>query len=512
MNKNLYILFLSIGLFMAGCKDPIEIIDPSLSTPVVKFAFDSIEADLNKADNLPVVAVIQSEAGLKKVVMKIETNEEIIEYKTVTEFFNEKSYSLAEKLNYNPGYKSFIVEAIDKLDRKTTGTIPLGVVEIKEPPTVTFDPAIIIYDELIGGPVPLTKFTVNSEAGLKNLVMYLVSEKGQLQYGFPIDFTENEKTYTFEQQINYKEGDKGFKVRVTDIYDNVRIETLPVRYMTPAPPTVTFTKDTVFADKNEMKPVQVKMESLRGIKEVKIYRIEGANEILVNTLNYPDKPLELNITPNVTFTNETSKIKFVVTDHVDKVTETSITAIVNMQYIASLSVGSHILSNGLAAYPGVYALISLKDLKTYPVDYALENNANASNVDLKFYVFGGSAVLRMYSIDGGTGTKSNEFLGSGGKTVMDLSVKNQTKLLKLDGFDFDNATAASIARDIPASNIVSNNVNPFNVGDVLTFKTGSTSAAGGGRVGIMKILSDEKVIEINPTARIIKVAIKFPKQ
>jgi hypothetical protein len=495
-----------------GCKEPVETFDPNTSAPVVTFAYDDMTADLNKADNLPVVAVVQSQIGLKSVTMKIETNGEVIDYKTVTDFFNNKSYSLAEKLNFSADYQNFIVEAVDKLDRKTTAKLPLNIVEVKEAPSVVFEPAEIFYDELVGGVMPVTKFTATSEAGLKNLVMYLVSESGQVQYGFPIDFTEEEKSYTFEQLINYKEGDKGFKVKVTDIYDQVRIETLPVKYLTPAPPTVTAARDTIYADKDETKPVVLKLESLRGIKEVKIFRIEKDQETLVSTLNYPDKPQTLNINPSVTFTNATSKIKFVVTDHVDKTTEAFVTAIVNMQYAANLSIGSHILANGLEAYPDVYALLSLNDLKTYSVDYALQSDENSANVDLKFYVFGGAAVLRMYSIDGGSGTKSNEFKGSGGKSVIDMAVQNKTRLLKLTDFDFDNATAESIKQDIPASNIVSNNINPFNVGDVLAFKTADTSTAGGDRIGIMKILSNEQVIAINPTARIIRVAIKFPKQ
>lgn len=512
MTKKLNIAILLLGVLLIGCNDPMEVLDPALKTPVIKFAFDSIVADLNMVDNLPIVAVVQSELGLKKVNMQIETTSGIIDYKVVTEFFNPNSYSLSEKLNFNTSYLYFIIEAIDKLDRTTIERIPLGVIEVKEAPKVTFDPDIIVYDELLGGPMPITKFSVESEAGLKNLVMYLVTETGQLQYGFPIDFSEEEKTYSFEQQINYKEGDKGFKVKVTDIYENVRIETLTVRYLTPAPPSVTFAKDTIIADKDEVKPVQVKLESLRGIKEVKIFRIEDGNENLVNTLQYAEGQTDFTITPEVKFTNETSKLKFVVTDNVDKVTEAYVTAIVNMQFVANLTVGSHVLANGLESQPGAYALISLKDMKTYSVDYALESNENASNVDMKFYVFGGSAVLRMYSIDGGTNTKSNEFLGSGGKSVMDLGVKNETKLLRLENFDFDNATAASIARDIPSSNIVSNNINPFEVGDVIAFRTAATSTSGGGRIGIMKILYNEKVIEINPTARIIKVSIKFPKE
>ena len=92
-----------------------------------------------------------------------------------------------------------------------------------------------------------------------------------------------------------------------------------------------------------------------------------------------------------------------------------------------------------------------------------------------------------------------------------MPIQNATRLLKLGDFDFDNATAASIERDIPLSNIVSNTINPFEVGDVLAFKTASTSTSGGDRVGIMKILDNKQVNPNNVTARVITVSIKFPK-
>ena len=46
-------------------------------------------------------------------------------------------------------------------------------------------------------------------------------------------------------------------------------------------------------------------------------------------------------------------------------------------------------------------------------------------------------------------TKNNEFLGSGGKTAMDISVQNQTEFC-CSVVMTDNATA-SILSDIPAS-------------------------------------------------------------
>lgn len=513
MIKKIYsLLILSLCLGFISCNDNEDDIDPSSSAPVIKFAFDDLQADMNKVDNLPVVAVIQSKAGLKKVTMKIQTTEGIINYKEVATFFNDKSYSLSEKLNFSPTYVSFIVEATDKLNREVSDTLSLGIVEVKEAPQIKFDPAMIEYDELEGGPMPITKFAVTSAAGLKKIEMFLITESGQNQYGFPVDFSNAEKEYPFEQQIMYKEGDKGFKVKATDIYGQVKIETLPVKYLTPAPPVVTLKADTIYADKNEVKTITMHIESQRGVKDVKIFRTENGTEKLIKTLDYPDKPMTLTIAPEVTFTNATSKVRILVTDNVNKWTEVSVAAIVNMEFVARLQMGSQPLANGYDKAPGVYALLSLKDMKTYSMEYALASADNAANLDLKFYSYGGSAVPRMYSIDGGNGTKSNEFKGKDGKTVIDMEVQNETKLLLLPDFDFENATAETIAGSIPSSTIVGNGINPYTVGSVLAFKTAQTSTSGGGRIGIMKILSDEQINPSNATSRVITVSIKFPRK
>ena len=119
------------------------------------------------------------------------------------------------------------------------------------------------------------------------------------------------------------------------------------------------------------------------------------------------------------------------------------------------------------------------------------------------------SLLRMYSMDGAPIQRITNQVQENG---YGCKRTNQTRFLLLSGYDFDNATAASILSDIPASNIVANAINPFEVGDVIAFKTASTSSSGGGKIGIMKILSNEQVISIDVTARIITVAIKFPKQ
>ena len=170
-------------------------------------------------------------------------------------------------------------------------------------------------------------------------------------------------------------------------------------------------------------------------------------------------------------------------------------------------------------YPDAYGLLSFKDLKTYSVDYALASADNAKNVDLKFYCMGKGKDVpsepRLYSINA---TKTNEYTGSGGVSLNTAAVKNKTMIAKLSGFDYDNATVTSIASEISASLIVKEELIPIAEGDIIAFKTASTSAAGGNRIGVMKIISmtpsiGEGVLKPgDTTARVLTVEIKFPKK
>ena len=102
MNKRLFTILAGIFAVMsfAACNDD-KGIDPSAAEPTITYAYDTLEADLNVVDNLPVVAIVKSEAGLKSVSLSINTSDgETVPVTTVTEFFNARSYSLAEEINY----------------------------------------------------------------------------------------------------------------------------------------------------------------------------------------------------------------------------------------------------------------------------------------------------------------------------------------------------------------------------------------------------------------------------
>ena len=81
--------------------------------------------------------------------------------------------------------------------------------------------------------------------------------------------------------------------------------------------------------------------------------------------------------------------------------------------VATLYVGSQQLANTAHdKYPDAFGLVSLKDLKTYSIDYALSSPENAKNVDFKLYCFGGQAVPRLYSMD--DTEKDGEYKASSG--------------------------------------------------------------------------------------------------
>lgn len=505
-----YLIYLSLPIFMLlnSCKDEEEINPDNYEIPKIEFAMEeSLSADLNKIDNLPVVGVVFSKLGLKTVKMSLVVGNEVQAYKEVTSFFNNKSYSFAEKLDFSPEYKQIIIEATDLADRSVSDTLSFEITPIKQAPVITFDPEKISYDELDPQPIPNTKFTVSSHAGLQSLEMTLITKEGQTPWGFPVEFNDAPQEYEFDTFIDYKEGDTGLRVKVVDIYGQIKIETLPIEYKTIPAPVLTLDIDTFVVETAGNVSVPLQVESIAGVSKIDFYAIEKGAESLITSIDYSGEN-DLSVTPDIPFALTMTGLKVTVTDNIGKETSVTAKAIVGFSYLKSYVVGSHRYAGGIPEYPGVYSLLSLKDMKGYSVDEVLGVQEN--NVDIKFYMFGGSAVPRVYSIDGGTGTKSNEFVGKNG-TVNDFGAANATRFLKLPaGFDFENATVADIEAISP-SLITNNGINPAAVGDVLAFKTGPTSTAGDSKIGIMVIESTEVTSTNVKDQGTFTISIKFLK-
>ena len=514
MIRYIYFFVLSLVFGLVSCKDENDNLDSSAPEPTISFPMEQLDVDLNLVDNLPVVAVVKSELGLKSVSMQIEDGEEVIDYKTITDFFNEKSYSLSEELIYQSSYKAIIINATDKLDRVVSAKLLVSVTDVMERPVIVFDPAEIIYDEMAEEPImPRTTFQVTSEAGLKKIETFLVSQSGQKPLG--VATFNGENTYSYDEQIDYNEGDKGFKVKAEDAYGNVTISTLPVDYKTVPVPVLEFPDNApIMTDSDVDVEIPMKITSVKGVKSVVIYSIEDKQEVEIKRIDCNSEK-ELNISPKVKLTNNTSDVKVVVSDGRDgKEVSASRKAYVDME-VAIVQIASQFIANsGTDKYPGALGLLSLKDMKTYSIDYALASEANASNVDFKFYCFGGSAVPRLYSMH--NTEKDKEFIGSTG-SLLNIKVKNATgfSLLDKETFDYDNATFKYIKDNIQASTVQTSKLTPFDAGDIIAFRTGNSSTSGGGRVGVMKVVSitaPKEISSSNATIRVMTLEIKFPKK
>jgi len=314
--------------------------------------------------------------------------------------------------------------------------------------------------------------------------------------------------YSFDEMIDYQEGDKGFKVKAEDTYGNITISTMSVTYKAIPGPQLTLTETTISADSDVKTAIPMQIESTRGVHEVVIYRIEGDTEVeaLRETMN---GETNLSYSPQVELTNATSRLKVVVSDgRDDKVATGYVKTYVDME-VATVQVGSQKIANtAYTSYPDAYGMVSFNDMKSYSVDYAVASEANAKNIDFKFYCFGGQGVPRIYSMD------NTEKSGEYGGNLKALPVKTAARFVLLSSFDYENATAATISK-ILSSTITSSKLTPFEVGDVIAFRTGSTSAAGGSRIGVMKItaMTEPKALKSSDsTIRVMTVEIKFPKK
>lgn len=513
MNKRLFTILAGIFAVVsfAACNDD-DGIDPSAAEPTITYAYDALEADLNVVDNLPIVAVVKSEAGLKSVTLSIRTSDgETVPVTTVTDFFNRKSYSLSESVNYEADYTEAVIEAVDLLDRKAEAKMPISIVDVVEVPSIVFTPAKWSYDETVGGEKPRTKIEVTTASILESIEIYRVKTSGQELYtNLTFSEEEQQKSWTFDEMIEFNEFDKGFKVKAVDNYGQVRIETMQVEYKTVPPPAVTFAQTTITADKNEEKTVEIGIESQAGIVKVELFRVEGKTETSVKTTTY-EKLNSLNYAEKMTFTNATSGVKVIVTDNVGRTTTATVKACVNMYYVEDILVGTAPVADGSEQADGAKRLLSLGDQKTYSVQECLENSSLQSHADVKVYYMNGNAQsVRIYSMENGD-SKNSEYAYNG-TNISSFGVINATRFKLLDGFDFENATAEEISA-IEAATIQSSSAKGKEelIGAVIAFKTASTSSIGS-KVGIMKLISISEKIGTNANARVFTFAVKLPKE
>jgi|GEM_PF-380649 len=519
-------LLILIGILFQFC-DETEKIDLTKSPPAIGFAFDTLYVDLNNVDNPPIVAFIKSEIGLKEVGLHIKTTDgAIIEYALFSDFFNKYAYSLSEIVTYDSSFEAIIVEAVDIADRKTSEELSISVTDFVNPPIITFSVDKLVYDEFLGGQIPNTEYSITSEAGLKKLEMFFATEDGQIPYIEAIELEDNPSSYEFDEPVEYSKEMLGFIVKVTDLYNKVTISTLPFEYIEIPTPVVALVTEKIDAEEAGSYEIQFDVKAVGGIRSIEILRWQNngisSSEESLKTIPYGEEIDEVTVTETVEVTEATSSVIIRVTNTIGKVTVETIPAYVNMQYVPELYLGGHRYNIGLNVMPGVYPLLSFKDMKTYSMDYYTENKDNTANIDMKLYIHYGTAPPAIYfpSSMWPTGTYSGQFADSFGLTIENMDpeavISNDTRLANLGSdYDFENATSASI-KAIPLSTISTRQLAITEPGFVIAFKTASTSTSGGNRVGIIKEVARIPVTPpagygaYAPSFSISVLAIKFP--
>lgn len=151
----------------------------------------------------------------------------------------------------------------------------------------------------------------------------------------------------------------------------------------------------------------------------------------------------------------------------------------------------------------VYALVSLKDMKTYSMDYFVESAANTANIDLRLSV----STTDSRTILGNSGTFANQYDATDGTTIASLEgtdrlIVNQTRFKRITtaGFDFVNATEADVLTGgNPTLNYIQRPAigqdGYTEYGNIFGFKTAPTSTVGE-RVGVMKEISRIQIPDI----------------
>lgn len=537
MRKYINILLCTFIIAFVGCDNKDEIDYSNMGIPEIDFILDEMFVDLNKADNLPIVAVVFSEVGIKEVKMYVvdtEGNETF--YKEISTFYDNKKYSIKEKVVYDSSVAAFKIVAVDLGGRESVKLLDITTIPYQDAPTVDFELDEIVVDEAQGGIIPTTRFTAScaSSTFLSKIEVVLFSVGGEKTQILVEDFDGiDETTYQFEHDIVYIEGNRSLQVIATDRYNKKTIAALPITYIAIPPPSITDQSDSQYTlDLNSTKKLSFTATSEAGISQIVVYKdYRGLLSELIDKSYASQEIVDFN--EEITFDDEKmNSLKVEVRDINNKKTTFDIPCLIGFNYIQNYIMGGQYYIKGFEDDPdNIRHIFSFNRMTGITLEEAYANIADA---DIYFFMYNQSgSCLRINSF----GQTSNQSQMTGVEyqdllnnipSVWDWGNRNDTRLLLLNeevhGFSFDNVTlydlnhfSYPITLDRPSSPLPG-------VGQVYLVKTAATSSAGQ-KIGLVKI---ENLV--TPTkysfenrynypasalgyrkATTIKISVKFPK-
>ena len=489
----------------------------SMARPSIELMYETINPDLNRVDNTPVVCVIFSEAGLQNVKLyKTEGGSPVL-LKEITTFKDEHQYSLKETPSWNMDITEIHIVAVDKGGRKAEALIPVEVTPVLPAPVITFEKEIIKIDERNEDPNTVaTRFTVTSSNTLESVKASMFTSGGIVDIPLNPTFHAGESTYSFEQEIDYFEGYRGLQVSATDANGKMKIETLPVNYIpAPAPemvPAQGITDEPLLVKDTDSRTFSFSIKAETGLSNVEVVKftkdIEGKDVRNRVAIDYFDASKDFEVAYSYTFDSfdaSSHAIAFVATDRLNHSVTFRIPTFVNLRYGADIVIAAQRNTKEplvLEAYPGTesYCFFSVRDFKTYSLfDYW--QTENRRNIDFFYFAWNnagasdnGTRLMRANEDRAGQDPSWFTYTDpTGVNSIPTLSGSNSQwgnrngtlikKLTSAYAFDFDNVTVADLTSSAVQTYLNQGKVNAdwinYKAGDCFLFKTGPASTYPG---------------------------------
>ena len=509
--KKIFFAFCAAVLSLAACSEK-EGNYSGMAAPVIELMYESINPDLNRVDNTPVVCVVFSEAGLRSVSLyKMESDEETL-LSEVTEFHDIHQYSMKETPSWNENITSLRIVAVDRASREAFVEIPVTITPFLPAPTIIFELDKIHIDERNEDPNEIvTNFDVTSPAALSSVSVSMFTSDGIVDVPLEPSFHAGESSYSFSKTLTYFEGYRGLQVSATDVNGKIKIETLPVEYIPAPAPVMTPTGETVvepvFVKASDSRSFTFHVEAETGLANIEVAKltkdIQGADVRNRLAIEYYDASSDFSVDYSFTaesFDEGSHALEFIATDRLGHAATVHIPTLVNLRYGADIVIAAQRNTKDpliLEGYPGEhYCFFSVRDFKTYSL-FDFWDTTQRRNIDFFYFAWNnggasdnGTRLMRANEDRAGQDPVWFTYVNEQGTTEIPvLSASNSEwggrngtyikKLTSAYSFNFDNVTVSDLLDPSVQSYVVQGKTNPdwinYKAGDCFLFKTGPAS-------------------------------------
>lgn len=483
--KKSIIFLLSLTMLLA-CKKEHSITTP----PVISYNSESYVLDYNKSNRITVSGTITAESDLRSVEFyRFEDGKKVV-HKTITSFADSRSYTFEETIGASAQFRGLIIEALDSNGGKTEHVVNMKIVHIADAPTIAFESDVFVFDDINPSNRKNLIFSVESEGGLQKLELTAIKADQSERETIPLEFSDFPNNYKHDVFVEFEASDVSLQVVAIDQYGQITTAQLRVAAASVSPPAIAFEADVFEANIGEVL-LPHRIESVVGLQMVEYYGLDkSGQEFLLKTVHYAGE-LNVELSESIVVAGNLTGIRVKAKDMNDTEGSSDIKAAIGYRLLERFELGSQQFGNPQGPATAISALFSVKDLRSYFVNDLIDKAEN--NADIIFFIFGSALVPRLAAIDTESNASTYHNGGDPQRSISEFAVKNATRYLKLNNFDFDNAIASDIQAISPESitNIQGQNLA---VGDVVAFKTGETSAAGAGKVGVLKVLDVRKLV------------------